>query len=217
MAWTVVTDQEGRRVRAELLADGDDGLQLRLEDGQTLLLPHDLIVRESSGNVLLLASWGALEAGADGAELRAKRGDEGPFAELSEGETQVLQLAEETLRVGKRQVKRGRVRIRTRVLETQETVDEPLLREEVSVERVSVGRVVEAPEPVRYEDDLTIIPLYEEVLVVEKRLMLTEELHVRKKRTERRDPQQVTLRREEAVVERLDAQGAPLEGGEEAM
>lgn len=215
MAWTVVTDQEGRRVRAELLAEGDDGIQLGLEDGQTLLVPHDLLVRERSGDLLLLASWRELEAGMRGAEARTQGVDE-PTAVL-DGETQTIQLAAETLRVGKRSVERGRVRIRTRVLETEETVDEPLLREEVKVERVSVGRVVKTPEPVRYEDDVTIIPLYEEVLVVEKRLMLTEELHVRKERTERRDPQRVTLRREEAVIERLDAQGEPFEGGDEAM
>jgi uncharacterized protein (TIGR02271 family) len=86
----------------------------------------------------------------------------------------------------------------------EEVVDEPLLREEVEVERVSVNRVVEEPSGIRYEGDRTIIPLYEEVLVVEKRLMLTEELHVTKRQVETRDPQRVSLRREEAVVERKE-------------
>jgi stress response protein YsnF len=43
----------------------------------------------------------------------------------------------------------------------------------------------------------------EEVLVVEKRLMLKEEVRVTKSRHEVRDPKEVTLRSEEAVIERL--------------
>lgn len=183
MAWTVITDKEGRRVKAELLAENPDGQQLRLEDGRMLVVPHDVLVRERGGDLLLLWSWDELESGAASSE--------------------VLPLVAETLRVDKRRVERGRVQVQKTVVEHQETVDEPLAYDELQVERVSVGRMVEAPEPVRYEGDLTIIPLFEEVLVVEKRLMLTEEVRVSRTRLERRESQQVTLRREEAVVERL--------------
>jgi len=96
------------------------------------------------------------------------------------------------------------VRIRKVVHEREEVVDEPLLDEEVEVERVSINRVVGEPVQIRYEGDIAIIPLHEEVLVVEKRLMLKEELHVAKRQVERRDPQKVSLRREEAVIERKD-------------
>jgi stress response protein YsnF len=40
--------------------------------------------------------------------------------------------------------------------------------------------------------------------VVEKRLMLKEELHIRKRRVERHQPQCVTLRHEEARVEHIN-------------
>jgi stress response protein YsnF len=50
----------------------------------------------------------------------------------------------------------------------------------------------------------TIIPILEEVVVVEKRLVLKEELRVTMQRVSRRQPQSVTLRREEAVIERID-------------
>ncbi len=202
MGQTVITDREGRRVKAELLEETEQGQQIKLEDGRVLFIAHDALVRERSGDALLLGSWDELEAGA--------------------AEQAVIPLVEETLHVDKREVERGRVRIRTEVRERQETIDETLMHEEVIVERVKVGRVVDAPEPVRYEGELTIIPLYEEVMVVEKRLMLTEELHVRKERSERRDPQQVTLRREEAIIERLEGhsegtgiEGVDLQGSEE--
>ena len=49
----------------------------------------------------------------------------------------------------------------------------------------------------------------QEVLVVHKQLRLVEELHIRKRRTEEHDPRQVTLRKEEVIVERLEPQGGP--------
>jgi len=49
-----------------------------------------------------------------------------------------------------------------------------------------------------------IVPILEEVVVVEKRLMLKEELHISKQRIETHKPQRVTLRSEEVNVERID-------------
>jgi uncharacterized protein (TIGR02271 family) len=89
------------------------------------------------------------------------------------------------------------------VHEYETLVDEPLFRDEVEVEHVRIDRVVDGPLPVRYEDDAMIVPIMEEILVVEKRLVLKEELHIRKRRVETHQPQQVTLRREEVRVERL--------------
>ncbi len=49
-----------------------------------------------------------------------------------------------------------------------------------------------------------IVPLHKEVLVVEKRLAVAEELHITKKQTKTQRPETVTLRSQEAVVERID-------------
>jgi uncharacterized protein (TIGR02271 family) len=122
-------------------------------------------------------------------------------------------VIEESLEVGKRVVETGRVRIRKVIREEEETLDEPLNREEVTVERVAVNRLVEKAPDARQEGEDWVIPVVEEVLVVEKRLMLREELHVRKRVVEERRPQQVTLRREEVVIERLAARGAPGDSG----
>jgi len=43
----------------------------------------------------------------------------------------------------------------------------------------------------------------EEVLVVEKRLILREEIHIRKQRIETHQPQRITLHSEEVRVERV--------------
>ena len=83
-------------------------------------------------------------------------------------------------------------------------VDEPVLRDQVVVERVAVGRVVQAVPPVRQEGDVTILSVVEEVVVVERRLMLKEELHLRRVRTTQRHVETVTLREQDVSVTRTD-------------
>jgi stress response protein YsnF len=90
------------------------------------------------------------------------------------------------------------------VHEREELINEPLWQEKVEVKRVAVNRVVDGPLSVRHEGDTMIVPILEEILVVEKRLMLTEELHISKQRMETHKPQRVTLRSEEVTVERID-------------
>lgn len=97
----------------------------------------------------------------------------------------------------------GRIRVNKRVETTESLVDEPLLRESYDIQRMSVNRIVEeAPKP-HYEGDTLVLPILEEVLVVEKRLILREEVRVTPKREEVHDPQTHTLRREQVEVERV--------------
>ena len=98
-------------------------------------------------------------------------------------------------------VETGRVRIHKTVHERDETVELLLKRDDVSVERVAVGRTVSEPPAARQEGDTLIIPILEEVLVVEKRLVLKEELHVRTRRTEQVAHEVVRLRTEEVSIE----------------
>lgn len=116
-----------------------------------------------------------------------------------------IPLHDESLSVGKRAVERGRVRITTGVREREETVEQELDGETVEVVRVPVGRPVEVPPEPRRDGDVLIIPVVEEELVVTKRLVLREELHIRKHRNRRTERITETLRSEEASVERLPA------------
>jgi uncharacterized protein (TIGR02271 family) len=130
---------------------------------------------------------------------------------------QHLELVEEELRVTKREVERGRVVIRTRVDEREELAEASLQQEDVTVERVPVGRVIDAVPSVREEDGVLIVPVVEEQLVVETRLILKEELRIT--RTVRTEEVQVPvrLRAERAEIIRLDGQatdGPPPSRGE---
>jgi uncharacterized protein (TIGR02271 family) len=120
------------------------------------------------------------------------------------GRDQTIELAEEELRVGKREVERGRAVVRTRVEDRDEIAEAALRQEDVTVERIPVGRPVEAAPQVREEDGVLIVPVLEERLVVTTELVLKEEIRITKKsRTEMvREP--VRLRSERVEVERLE-------------
>lgn len=116
----------------------------------------------------------------------------------------VIPVIEEQLIVDKRVVEKGRVRVSKRVRETDETVNVPLIEENVSVERIPINQyVAEAPPPVRYEGNVMIIPVLREVVVVEKRLVLVEELRVTKQQIQTQETQKMRLRKEEVEVKRV--------------
>lgn len=114
--------------------------------------------------------------------------------------------------IAKRQVKTGVVRITKTIEEHQELLTETLSRHEVQVETVPVGRRLNPAEvpTVRQEGEITIIPVLEEVVVVQKHWVLKEELRVKrvKKTSEAQVP--VSLKQERLTVERVESgQGKP--------
>ncbi len=119
----------------------------------------------------------------------------------------VFPLVEEALRVGKRRVETGRVRVSVATDAEERLVRETLRSERAEVDRVAVGRELAEGEPapaVRREADGTlVVPVLEEVLVVERRLVLREEVRLRLVATEEAVEEPVTLRRQRAEVERL--------------
>lgn len=123
-----------------------------------------------------------------------------------------IPLVEEQLAVGTRVVDTGRgVRIHKTVSEKSVTIDEPLAHDEVDVRHVPVDRIValdDAP-ATRYEGDTLVVPVLEEVLVVERRLRIKEELHITRIRHEERYHDTVPLKAEQVQVERFDEAGKP--------
>lgn len=123
----------------------------------------------------------------------------------------VVPLLDEELEVTKRDVVTDRVRVRTVTETADELVREELQSERVEVTRLPVNHLLEpgAPIPqVRTEDDVTIIPVFEEVLVVEKRLLVKEELRLVRRSTNDVFELPITLRKQTAVVEHEGPNGA---------
>ncbi|MGI3903214.1 MAG: YsnF/AvaK domain-containing protein [Janthinobacterium lividum] len=133
-----------------------------------------------------------------------------PTSTVVVGESsETIELLEETLAVSKRRKATGRVRITTHTETVEALAEVELDRYRVEVTRVPVGRVVDVAPVARAEGDTTIIPVIEERYVVVKQLVLVEEVHVRHVLERETVSEPVTLRRQRAVVERLDPGDEP--------
>jgi uncharacterized protein (TIGR02271 family) len=115
----------------------------------------------------------------------------------------VIPLFQEELSVSRRVVPTSRVQV-SRVTHSHEhLVDELLERERVEVERVPIDKTIDHMPSVREEGDCLIFPVVEEVLKIERVLVLKEEVRIRRVKGTERYQERVTLRKQEAVVNRL--------------
>jgi stress response protein YsnF len=116
-----------------------------------------------------------------------------------------LPVVREELHVGTRTEKVGALRVRVLTEEHSLTLEQPLVQESVVVERVSVGVPVAQPREPWHEGEVLVVPVYEEV--IERRLVLKEEIRLHRQRFSAPHTEQVPLRRQRAVVERRQADG----------
>ena len=116
-----------------------------------------------------------------------------------------IPILEEQAVVQKEVVTTGRVQIAVHTTLSDEVAALDLEGVEVDVTRVAIGKPITGELPqTRTEGDLTIVPVFEEILVVEKRLMLKEELHIRRRNTVERVEVPVQLRKQQADIQRVD-------------
>lgn len=184
-----VTDRQG--VQARLLSEpdaADSPVMVQTEEGREVRIERDRLEPQEEGGYFYRGSFDPVELDEETVEERR------------------IPLARETAEVHRESRETGRVRITKRVRDHEETIDEPVLEETVSVERVPVDRVVQEPPSTRQEGDTIIIPRVEERLVLTKELVVTEEVHVTKHRTERRDQRTVSLKHEEVDIEREESE-----------
>lgn len=121
----------------------------------------------------------------------------------------VIPVLEERAVIGTRPVETDRVAVRKRVETRHETVERLLRSDEVVIERVPIGRVVETAPEVREQDGVLIVPVIEEELVLRTRLVLKEEVHIRRIEGTRPVRRDVQLRREVVSTEHLPPGASP--------
>jgi uncharacterized protein (TIGR02271 family) len=195
-----VIDRSGKRAVVRHIEAGDSGQPSRivvaLESGEELILSSALLQRTQEGMLTLPFAFVEVDAFDEVDRLTGQDSDE----------SIVIPVVTEELSLRKEERITGRVRITKTVHEREALLEETIHREEVNVERVSINRVVDEIQDQYYEGETLVIPIYTEVLVVEKRLMLAEELRITKHRYEQPVQKNVTLRDEEVNVERFDNQ-----------
>jgi uncharacterized protein (TIGR02271 family) len=128
----------------------------------------------------------------------------------NDDDQQRIPLVEERARVAKQDVVTGKVTVRTVSEDIQQIVREHLDQEKIEVTRVPVNREVDKAPDVRTVDGVLIVPVLEERLVIEKRLVLAEELHIRRQVVREDVEAPVTLRKQRAEVVRENAAEAQL-------
>lgn len=116
-------------------------------------------------------------------------------------EDRIIELREEQLVPHKEMREVGEVQIRTEVEQVPSRLEVDAYREEVEVEHVPVGEIVSERVSPWEEGDVLIVPIYEEQLVMVKRLMLREHMRVRRVRTMETRLFEDTVRREHVVIE----------------
>ena len=126
----------------------------------------------------------------------------------------IIALAEEVAHVGKQEVTTGRVRLRTVVDAEERFVRETLEQRNVEVTRIPKNEIVDVVPTVRTEDGVIIVPVFEEVVVVETKLVLKEEVHIRTNVSKDTVEFHVPIRKQRAVVERLNVDAADTTEGE---
>jgi uncharacterized protein (TIGR02271 family) len=114
---------------------------------------------------------------------------------------ETLELREEQLVAHKELRELGDVLVHTQVEEVPGRLEVDAYHEEVDIEHEPVGQAVSERKEPWEEDGTLVVPVYEEQLVVSKRLILKERLRIRRIGTTERQLFQDTLRRERLVVE----------------
>lgn len=117
----------------------------------------------------------------------------------------VIPVIHETATVHKEMIESGKVRVQTRVSEVEKNLEIPLVRENYEIKRVPVDEFIDEHPSIREEGDSIIIPVVEEVVVVQKKLKLVEEVHLVKRQITETHKETVTLKQEEIRVERIPA------------
>ncbi|MFP5390548.1 MAG: YsnF/AvaK domain-containing protein [Gammaproteobacteria bacterium] len=114
-------------------------------------------------------------------------------------------VVQEEARIDVETVEAGGVRIHKTVHEHPHAINEAMQRDHVDVKHVPVNRIVslsEAPQA-RQEGDTLIVPILEEVLVVEKRCRIKEEIHITRSQRTEQLVDTVVLRSEDVSIERF--------------
>jgi uncharacterized protein (TIGR02271 family) len=130
-----------------------------------------------------------------------------------ESDDPTLPLHTEELSVSRRQVAGDSVRVSIVTREQERLVDEKLTHQRVDVERVPIGRLIDAVPPVREEGDTTIMSVVEEVIAIERRLILKEEVRIRRVRNNETHRETVTVRQQDAVITHIPAEQSTVDEG----
>lgn len=134
-------------------------------------------------------------------------GQDGPEGRIGDAPRVRIPIHEERLGAVVQPVSLGEVRVHKHVEHAEETVEQPIVRDDLDIERVPMHEQLDAPVGPRQEDGWFVMPIMEEVLVVQKRLMLVEEVRIRRRQVTEIARVRETVRRERVTLEDATVHG----------
>lgn len=188
----------------------------RDETGENIRIPMEVVIADSSSahEVVVDVTSDELQQAARSSEDSSAEGSTNdsatpsdPVETIESGGTATLSLVEEQLHAATRDVRTGQVVVRKQVETVPYETTINVEHDEVDVVRVPMDRDLEEVPEVRYDGDTVIVPVFQEVLVIEKRLRLVEEVRVTKRRVAEKQAIQEELRREVLNVVEEDNDG----------
>jgi uncharacterized protein (TIGR02271 family) len=124
---------------------------------------------------------------------------------LNEAFNKTIPVIEEEFIIGKKLIETDSIQISKKVFEEEVDADVLMKFEELHIEKKTINQYIDAaPESIRTEGDTTIISVIKEVLVVEKKLMLVEEIYIKKTTSEKTVSVKETLKSEEVILKNKD-------------
>jgi len=209
--------EEDRYAYAEGMSRGGTTLTVTVDDGQVNRIADiierygavDMDERESAWRTEGWTGYSAGSATASASDTQTgiattadttRADNQGTATGALAGNDEVIPVVEEQVRVGKRDVSHGRVRIRSYVVETPVNEQVNLREEHVHVERRPVDRALTGDENLFRERTIEAEERAEEA-VVSKEARVTEELVIRKEAHERTETVSDTVRHTQVDVE----------------
>lgn len=178
-----IEDIEGVVLPIQGVSQDETSLTVRLENNSLVMVPIRYLQRKNEDRYFLAMSFRDLE-----------KAPEPPVS--------TIPVIEETPVIRKKKVDTEQVRIRKTVQQTPKIVEESLAREEVRIERKTVNELRQEPAQPRTEGNVYIIPVQEEILVVEKKILVREEIRIEKIHVQHNEKVTVQLRSEEVTIDR---------------
>lgn len=118
--------------------------------------------------------------------------------------SQRIPVVEEQLKIGKREVERGGVRVYSRIVETPVNESIELREERVDVQRRAVDQPINPADAAAFKEQSIEMRASAEEAVVQKSAVVVEEVTISKQVSERQEQIHDTVRHTEVEVERLD-------------
>jgi len=138
--------------------------------------------------------------------LRNRVGDKSSTVDA--GDQVRIPIYEERLRTEIRPVDLGEVRVQKTVEHVPTTATRSVERDEVEIERVPLDRLLDQPVEPWQDGEWLVVPVMEEVLVITKQLVLTEEVRIRTKLVAEEQEVYEVLLREHVSIEDATVQGS---------